>query len=148
MNRKNVFILVLILGLSSVDAGKFDGRKYFSNSRGVGIDGYDLVEYFQSSVATKGAPNFTIAYDGVKWSFKNQENLDLFIKSPEKYLPAYGGYCAWGMMKGYKAKVDPKAWKIVNKKLYLNYNSSIQKKWEKSILEFIEIADKNWENVQ
>jgi hypothetical protein len=48
---------------------------------------------------------------------------------------------------GYTAKGDPKQWNIVDGKLYLNYNKSIKKKWEKDIPGFIEAGDANWPTV-
>ena len=43
---------------------------------------------------------------------------------------------------------DPKIWKIVEGKLYVNYNKGVQKKWEKDIPGFIEQADAHWPELQ
>ena len=60
-------------------------------------------------------------------------------------MPQYGGYCAWAVAaKKQRAPGDPKYWKIVDNKLYLNYDSSVQEKWLKDIPGFIEAADKHW----
>jgi len=49
---------------------------------------------------------------------------------------------------GTTADVDPiNAWKIVNGKLYLNYNRDVQKKWQQDIPGMIQKADKNWPGV-
>jgi hypothetical protein len=49
---------------------------------------------------------------------------------------------------GTTANIDPvEGWKIVDGKLYLNYNREIQKKWAKDIPGYIEKADKNWPDV-
>ena len=64
--------------------------------------------------------------------------------NPTAYAPQYGGYCAWAVAQGYTASGDPQFWKIVNGKLYLNYDGSVQAKWEKDIPGFIAKADKNW----
>ena len=66
---------------------------------------------------------------------------------PEKYAPQYGGYCAWAAAQGYTASTDPKAWKVVDGKLYLNYNVEIKEKWEKDIPGHIKRADANWPGV-
>ena len=65
-------------------------------------------------------------------------------KESSKYLPQYGAYCAWAVANGYTASVSPYAWKIVDGKLYLNYNQSIQKRWEEDIPGNIAKADENW----
>ena len=67
--------------------------------------------------------------------------------SPEAYAPQYGGYCAWAVSQGYTAKGDPKYWKVVDGKLYLNYDASVQKNWEKDIPGHIANASKNWPKV-
>jgi hypothetical protein len=35
--------------------------------------------------------------------------------------------------RGYTADADPQAWKIVDGKLYLNYNKGVQQKWETDV---------------
>jgi hypothetical protein len=73
--------------------------------------------------------------------------MEDFKANPEKFAPQYGGYCAYGMSKGYKAPTDPQAWTIAGDKLYLNYNKDVQQTWSKSQQEFIEKADKNWPEI-
>lgn len=111
---------------------------------GLAIDGYDAVAYFTESKPQRGNRQFEITYKGAKWRFKNQTNLDLFKANPTKYVPQYGGYCAYAIAQGYTADIDPTAWKIVNGKLYLNYDKDIQHKWENEQSKFISDADKNW----
>ena len=112
--------------------------------KGVAIDGYDPVSYFTVGKAQEGKDKYEYVYKEAMWWFVSQQNLNLFKKNPGKYMPQYGGYCAWAVSEGYTADIDPDSWKIINKKLYLNYNQSIQKKWEKTIADHIKKADKNW----
>ena len=63
------------------------------------------------------------------------------------YAPQYGGYCAWAVSQGYTAPIDPKAWKVVDGKLYLNYSKSVQKNWEKDIPGHIVSADGHWPRI-
>ena len=65
----------------------------------------------------------------------------------KKYAPKYGGYCAWAVAQGDTVGIDPDSWKIVDGKLYLNYNQEIQAKWEEDIPGNIEKADRNWPGV-
>ena len=76
--------------------------------------------------------------------FSSAANLAKFKASPAAYAPQYGGYCAWAVANGYTAKGDPKQWRIVNGKLYLNYNAEIQSRWVKDIPGFIRKGDANW----
>ena len=50
-----------------------------------------------------------------------EPSMEKFKKTPQKYAPQFGGFCAWAVGNGYTAKIDPTAWKIVDKKLYLNF---------------------------
>ena len=95
----------------------------------------------------KGDDAFTADYMGAKFKFASAVNRDAFIEAPEKYAPQYGGYCAWAMADGKHAKGDARYWKIVDGKLYLNYNNSIQKKWDSDVPAFIDRADTAWASI-
>jgi YHS domain-containing protein len=108
------------------------------------VGGYDTVAYFTEKKPVKGDSKFGVTYKGAEWRFVNAENRDKFLSSPERYAPQYGGYCAWAVSQGYTASGDPQRWKIVNDKLYLNYDADVQKKWETNVSGFIDLADANW----
>ncbi|WP_462253671.1 YHS domain-containing (seleno)protein [Ekhidna sp.] len=118
----------------------------FSTDDGA-IKGYDPVAYFKNEEPIKGSSEFALKWKEADWYFSSKENLDAFKATPEKYAPQYGGYCAFGVSKGAIYKIEPEAWKIVDGKLYLNYNKSIQKKWEANQADFIVKADSNWPKV-
>jgi len=111
---------------------------------GVAIEGYDPVSYFTVGKPTKGMKEYSYDWMNATWRFASKENLELFKAEPEKYAPQYGGYCAWAVSQGKTAGIDPQAWKIVNGKLYLNYNRSVQEQWEQDIPGNIRKADENW----
>ncbi|MFZ6001273.1 MAG: YHS domain-containing (seleno)protein [Bacteroidota bacterium] len=119
----------------------------FSSSKGA-VEGYDVVAYFTEGKPVEGAKTYTTKWKGEDWFFSSQANRDLFLASPEKYEPQYGGYCAFGMSRGYKAKTDPQAWTILDGKLYLNYNRDVQVEWAKDTKGYIEKANKNWPTVK
>ena len=112
------------------------------------IRGYDPVAYFSEKKPVLGNEKFKFKHMGVDWYFSSQKNLDLFKSDPGKYMPQYGGYCAFGMAGGYKASVSPEAWTIVGGKLYLNYSKKVQEDWSKDIPGMIKKADQNWPTVK
>lgn len=112
------------------------------------IRGYDAVAYFTKGEAIKGSADYTSDYQGSTWLFASQEHKDLFDKDPATYAPQYGGYCAWAVSQNYTYASDPKAWKIVDNKLYLNYSLKVQKDWEADQSALIQAADKNWPALQ
>ncbi len=131
------FIILFLLLQSSISAA--------DNSISlVGNQGYDLVSYQQKSGPVRGNGNHVAFYQGVAYIFATAENKKTFAANPEKYLPAYGGYCAYGVSVGHKVISDPLAWKIVNNKLYLNLNQQIQEIWAKDIPGNIKKADEQW----
>ncbi|MDI9244604.1 YHS domain-containing (seleno)protein [Marinobacter sp. CHS3-4] len=112
-----------------------------------GAGGYDTVSYFETGEPTKGSSEYKTEHRGVTWRFASAENLALFEASPDRFVPAYGGYCAWAVAQGYLAKGDPEHWAIRDDRLYLNYNKSVQDRWLKDTDGFIRQADTNWPNV-
>ena len=138
-----LILKTLLLSLLSFSALAKDvvNTTYLGN---LAVEGYDVVSYFEENQAVKGSKELTFKYKGANWRFSKTENLEKFKSNPEKYEPQYGGYCAYAMAKGSKAGIDPKAFKIVDGKLFLNYDSSIQAKWEAGMTDFIVSADKKW----
>lgn len=110
------------------------------------LGGYDPVSYF-SGAPLKGDARFTTTLNGVEYRFASAQNLGRFRAGPESFLPQYGGYCAWAVSRGYTAKADPLAWKVVGGRLYLNYDAEVQKRWAADIPGNIAKADRNWPRV-
>ncbi len=114
---------------------------------GVAVGGYDVVAYFSEKRPVKGSDTHEMSYKGATWRFASRENLEKFRANPAAYAPQYGGYCAWAVSQGYTAKGDPEYWRIVDGKLYLNYDANVQARWEKDIPGFIRKAEANWPKV-
>ena len=138
-NKFLVAIMVLVASMASASAFAED----YSYST-PGISGYDPVAYFTDGKPVRGSGYHTTVVDGVTYAFATAEHQKMFEANPQKYLPAYGGYCAYGVAVGKKFVADPEVWKIVEGKLYLNLDKGIQQKWQKDIPGFIKKADSNW----
>ena len=113
----------------------------------VGVSGYDVVAYFTDARAVRGSPEFRAMHDGVEYRFASAAHLAAFRADPARYLPQYGGYCAWAVSQGYTASGNPNNWRIVDGRLYLNYNAEIQHRWEQDIPGHISSANANWPRV-
>lgn len=122
-------------------------KKHFNVDNNVAIQGYDAVSYFTAK-PTKGNKEFAISYQGITYLFASAANKEEFKKNPDKYEPAYGGWCAYAMgEKGEKVSVDPKTFKIVNGKLNLFYNKFFNNTltdWNKDETNLKRKADANW----
>jgi YHS domain-containing protein len=108
------------------------------------LNGFDAVAYFTEGKPVKGGAEFNHTHNGVKWLFASAAHRDQFAAQPTAYAPQYGGYCAWAMAQRDTAPGDPMFWKIVDGKLYVNFDGDVQAKWQKDIPGFIAKADKNW----
>lgn len=108
---------------------------------GIAINGYDTVAYFTEKKPVKGSDAYTYNWNGGSWKFASQANLELFKAAPEKYAPQYGGYCAYGVSKGYLVSVEPEQFSIIDSKLYLNYDAGVQKKWQQDPLGYNKTAE-------
>ncbi len=115
---------------------------------GAAIGGTDPVAYFTDGKPVAGSDKFTATHDGVTWKFSSAEHRDMFKAEPEKYAPAYGGYCATGASFGYKIPIDPTTWDIHNGKLYLNAGPAPHKRYLSDVKGTIERADKNWTKIK
>ena len=108
------------------------------------VRGYDPVAYFTDGKPVEGNRAHSCEWQGANWRFANVENLEAFKADPAKYAPQYGGYCAWAVSQGYTASADPQAWRIVDGKLYLNYNLDVKRTWEQDVTGNIARANANW----
>ncbi|MCF6219893.1 MAG: twin-arginine translocation pathway signal protein [Robiginitomaculum sp.] len=137
------FIVCLgTIGLPQTAHAKSD-EIYTSWRNNLAVGGYDVVSFHQGN-PIEGKPKLAAAWHGANWLFASQDNLDAFIANPEKYAPAYGGYCAWAVAKNKLAKGKPKHWTIKDGVLYLNFNKKIKDRWLKDIDGFIAKGNANW----
>ena len=145
--RNYLAALVLFITAFAPAAAFAKDPVYTGRFSTLAVEGYDAVAYFTDGKPVKGAKDFVTTYNGAEWRFASAGNLALFEVAPEKYVPQYGGYCAWAVSQGYTASADPTQWRIVNGKLYLNYNAEIQQRWAQDIPANISAANANWPNV-
>lgn len=127
-----------ISGLSVAFAGEYFERE------GVAIGGYDPVAYFTEHMPVMGSPEFQSIHRGSTFQFVSAANRHAFAAEPDKYAPQYGGFCAYGMAKGYKATIDPAAFSVIHGTLYLNYSDAVRTRWLSDVPGYIQQADANW----
>lgn len=145
--KKLVIVLFVMLGYISF-AQSID----YNTKKGYVANGYDVVAYFDGK-ALDGSKEFSMKHDGINYKFSSQENKEKFITNPDKYIPQYGGYCAYAVAKsGKKVSINPETFEIRDGKLYLFYNSgrtNTLKLWtSESPNQLQVIADKNWQKIK
>ena len=121
--------------------------KFYDYRNGAGAGGYDVVAYFSESAAAKGSAEHFAEWGGEKWLFATAENREAFLQNPSRYIPQYGGHCAYGVASGYLVRGDPTAWTVKDGKLYLNYNANIRIAWLADSDGFLAKSEPNWKEL-
>ena len=93
------------------------------------------------------------SYNGAKYKFSSQEHLTTFKTNPEKYVPQYGGFCAYAISeKGKKVSINPEAFEVRNGKLYLFYKTfftnTLESWQEGDTKNMINKANSNWKKIK
>lgn len=143
-----LFRVIFFLLSLSVYSQKID----YNLQNGLMADGYDLVAYFKDK-PSMGKKAYSTKYNNIKFNFSSEENLIMFLKSPKKYIPQYGGYCAYAIAeKKTKMDIDAETYEIRDGKLYLFYNSWFSSKledWQEGDTEQLQLqGDENWKLLQ
>ena len=134
--------LLLALGAAVACAGEYN------ESDGVAIHGYDPVAYQTEQRPVPGEAAFTAEYKGSTFRFRSAVNRDAFLAQPDRYAPQFGGFCAFGVSRGYKADISPEAFSVVDGKLYLNYNAEVKARWSGDIPGYLAKARDQWPAVE
>jgi len=140
---KNLFQLALFVSLAtSVLAQSKTLLNLDKNS--IAIQGYDPVAYFTDNKPIKGQPAFSSSYHGATYLFASKDHKTLFDNAPDKYEPAFGGYCAFGVSRNKLVEIDPEAFQIVDGRLLVQYSKNIRDDFNKDTRGNLTKANANW----
>lgn len=116
----------------------------FSRDAGnVAIQSYDLISYFEN-LPEKGKKEFSVEHGGVTWRFASDDHRRQFLSDPARYLPEYGGFCAYSIGHGFPASARPEVFAVVGGKLYLFFDPAVRTVWQQEQRSSITKADRNW----
>ncbi|GAB4248640.1 MAG: YHS domain-containing (seleno)protein [Ekhidna sp.] len=116
----------------------------------IALQGYSPVSYLDLGIAQKGLKQYKSEHEKVVYYFTSEEQKKAFDSNPKKYLPQYGGYCAFGVYAGAKFRPDPNKFIVKDGKYFLylyNLELDAQQLWlaEKDHYALVKKADQNWE---
>lgn len=127
------------------------GHYNLPRGSGLAVEGYDVVGYFTQGKAIKGDAARGSEYRGVTYRFSTEANRRMFAADPERYIPAYGGWCASAIAaKSEKVEIDPKNFKVKDGRLLLFYKSLFAdalKDWNQNEKAWGPAADRNWKAI-
>jgi YHS domain-containing protein len=106
--------------------------------------GYDPVAYFTRGAATPGDAAITLSFGGQTIRFATSGHRDLFRAAPDRYLPRYGGHCAMAMSSDHVIPADPRAFAILDGRLYLFSKSPLVEQFRREASRLIAEADRRW----
>lgn len=124
------------------------GSLFAKDKEVVALDGYCPVCYVAAGKAVKGTDEFKTTHEGKTYYFVKQGALDAFVAEPQKFLPAYDGYCAYGMSLGKKFESDPSVFTVIDGVIYLNKDAAISKIFNKDAKGAIVKADVEWKKME
>jgi len=155
MGQRLVFTFVLLLafvqgataqpGLDSPNVGPFRTRSDGADAK-LMLEGHDAVAYFTRHDAVKGDPAIKAEHLGVTWRFASEENKATFLRSPEQYMPQFGGFCSNGINYAvpWGGGGGPNSWRIYRGKLYVFGGQKARDHFEMETALNIERAHKYW----
>jgi YHS domain-containing protein len=145
--KRTFFTLILSFAVAGVAYAEHQsGSKVLvlKNKEGAAILGYDPVAYFTDNKAAQGTPKFQSEYDGAKYFFASAEHKAMFDANPEKYVPAYGGYCGYAASIDRLSPISPEWFQIIDGRLILQHNKKAYDKFNAELKDNVVKADKNW----
>ena len=139
-------ILALALATLSVNAAPTTGQKTLinKNSEGLALQGYDPVAYFTDNKPVKGDAKFTASHEGATYRFASAAHRELFVAAPDKYAPAFGGYCGYAASIDRLSPISPDFFQVIDGHLILQHNKKAFDKWNADLKGNIVLANQNW----
>ncbi|HAT34701.1 MAG TPA: YHS domain protein [Rhodospirillaceae bacterium] len=136
----SIFVCVFLVG--SLPANAVDEVNV--NKEGFAVHGMDVVSYHGTGLPLSGTNKHVGEFEGAKYRFASADNLAKFKQNPAMYVPAYGGWCAYGVRVGKKFDVDPNVYRLKEGRLFLQLDKGTQKVWLNQVEKNIAIADRLW----
>jgi YHS domain-containing protein len=110
------------------------------------LEGHDAVAYFTQNNAVKGDPAIKATHQGVTYRFASEANKTEFLKSPQRYMPQFGGFCANGINYAipWGGGGAANTWRIYRGKLYVFGGQASRDQFELDTEVNLERAHKYW----
>jgi YHS domain-containing protein len=142
------FVVLALIGITAVNAAAQHGRTALNvDTAGVILKGYDVMAYHLKGEAALGSPEFTVTHNGAVYRFASAAHRDQFASAPDRFAPAFGGYCAMGVAAGAKFDIDPTRFVVQEGVLYVNKDRGAQAAFMRALDPNILKARDNWPRV-
>lgn len=150
-NIKSIILGIAIVMSSTFVLGQNKKANNIDDSK-IALQGYSAVSYLDLGLAQRGSKQFKSVHNKIAYYFTSAEQKTKFDRNPNKYLPQYGGFCAFGVYVGAKFRVDPNKFVVSNEKYYLFLNDlevDAKQLWiSENESKLIKTANKNWKGLK
>ena len=147
---KKITTLFLALAFTVIAFGQDKLANNIDDSH-IALQGYSPVSYLDLGIAQKGVTAHKATRKGMNYYWTSAEQKKAFNKNPERYLPQYGGFCAFGVYAGAKFRPDPNKFVVSGDKYFLflyNLELDAQELWLKeNEAKLIPKANENWKGL-
>jgi hypothetical protein len=140
MKRLPVVLAFLVVAAATAPAKELVN----TDTQGLALEGYDPVAFHTQQAAVMGDGGITSTFRGATYRFASTEHKRLFDAAPEKYVPAYGGFCAMGVAMGQLYPVEIRTWRVVEGRLILNKSAEVREMFDANRDGNIGRADASW----
>ncbi len=151
---KNIIKTTILMVAFTVATLTFaqDNKANNIDNSNIALQGYSPVSYLDLGIAQKGVKQYKSEYQKVVHYFTSAEQKATFDKNPNKYVPQYGGFCAFGIYAGAKFRPDPNKFIVKDGKYFLylyNLELDAQQLWlaENNHSKLVSVANTNWEKL-
>ncbi len=146
-----IMVFILAVGTSMVGYAQNKKANNIDDSK-IALQGYSPVSYLELGLAQRGSKQHKSTHEGISYYFTSAEQKAIFEKNPRKYMPQYGGFCAFGIYAGAKFRIDPNKFVVDNGKYYLFLNDlevDAKQLWmaENDKAKLKRTADTNWKKL-
>jgi len=124
-----------------------------ADADGLALDGYDPMAYHLERRALPGSLEHTARHEGVTYRFASAAHREAFVAAPERFAPAYGGWCAWALAdgEGSLVEIDPRSFLLQDGEVLLFYDGAFADTrawWQEGDGEALRRrADRNWQRL-
>ena len=149
---KQITLILTIILMSQTTMFSQDNMANNIDNSNIALEGYSPVSYADLGLAQKGVKEFKSEYNKIVYYFTSADQKTAFDSNPKKYLPQYGGFCAFGVYAGAKFRPDPNKFITKDGKYFLylyNLELDAQQLWldENNHRKLVNAANKNWQKL-
>ncbi len=132
----------------AANAEALNERIVHDPNTGIALFGYDPLSYFVNLYPKLGLVKNETYIDGISWRFYSEGNRRVFEKSPQSYMPQFGGYDVVALANSKISMPDPRFYIVYKDKLFLFASAASRVTFSVEPDYFLAEAKKNWEKVK